>query len=334
MIDKELVGATLKAFEDLLTEKGVPFSTRDDEETAIYRKAWNESEDRELRLRQARPAAERIASKEPYLFETGGDPLVIRLNYLTRELAKDSFGEILFERPDKNWRFSISIKNDADVLSTMPVADRELSTYNDTVVNVANEIDDFGDRIFGVPCSNDYFEEVNDVLMKIEPLDRETWRRLLSDEEFARENLITPMLGALGRELPRIFEYHPEGPRKLIDYFYGNIDYYFIKPIEQLKITRIGAVNSHNGLGCIPGTNNHLTPQVRFPTELLDVRFATGRYGEISGDTIQVSFDGGWAICFRIIVEDDPKTGRGFAMRVYLPVTPFGSYRDQVDWDA
>jgi hypothetical protein len=23
----------------------------------------------------------------------------------------------------------------------------------------------------------------------------------------------------------------------------------------------------------------------------------------------------------------------GFEMQVYLPVTPFGSYRDQVDWD-
>jgi len=333
MINKEYVAATLQAFEDILAAKGVPFEVRDDEETKIYREIWDECAERESVLKKIRPAIERIASKEPFLFETEGEPLCIRLNYLNRKLERDSFGEILLERPDINWRFSISIKSDADVLSSMPVADRDYTRYGSGDVSVANEIDDFGDRIFGVPCSNEYFDDVNDVLMKIEPLDRETWRRLLADEKFAQEKLITPMLRAIGFEMPRIFKYHPEAPQKLIDYFYGRIDYYFIKPIDELEITRIGAVNAHGGLGCMPANSNHTIPMVRLPNDLLDVRFATGKYGEISNNTIQFSFDGGWAVCFRIVVEDDPKYGREFKMRVYLPVTPFGSYRDQVAWD-
>lgn len=332
MINTVLVGATLKAFEDILTAKGVPFEVRDDEETRFYRQLWEETADKELALRKARPAIERIASKEPFLFLTDGDPLVIRLNYLTRELEKDSFGEILLERPDLDWRFSISIKDDAKVLSSMPVADRNVESYENRT-STFNEIDDFGDRIFGVPCSNEYFNDVNETLMKIEPLDRETWARLLTDEDFAYDNLIVPMLKAIGAELPRIFRYHPEGPRKLLDYFYGKIDYYFICPIEELGVTRIGAVNAHGGLGCMLNNDNHTIAQVRFPTELLDVRFATGRFGEISKDTLQFSFDRGWALCFRIFIEETEEKGRDFALRVYLPVTPFGSYRDQVEWD-
>ena len=85
MIDTLLVGATVKAFEEILEKRGVPYETRKDEEYDIYMKAWDEAGkgEKDLALRQAAPAAERIASKEKYLFEKGGDPLAIRLNYLT-----------------------------------------------------------------------------------------------------------------------------------------------------------------------------------------------------------------------------------------------------------
>ena len=333
MIDRLLVGATLVSFEEILSKKGVPYKVREDEEYKYYKKLWDESAEKEDALKKARPAIERIASKELYLFETSGDPLVIRLNYLTRELERDSFGEILLERPDKDWRFSISIKSDAYVLATLPVADRDEESYKGRIVNVSNEIDDFGDRIFSVPCSNEYFSDVNATLQKIEPFDRETWTKLLSDEDYAYDNLLTPMLAAIGREFPRIFKDHPEAPGKLIDYFYGNIDYYFIHPIEALEVTRIAGINSHGGLGRIPDNTNLIVPAVKLPTQLLDVRFAAGKYGEISRDTLQLSFDGGWTVRFKISIANDPSRGKFFTLMVYLPSTPFGSYRDQVDWE-
>jgi len=153
------------------------------------------------------------------------------------------------------------------------------------------------------------------------------------DDDYAFSHLITPMLKAIAREIPRICKDHPEAPRKLLDFFYSKYDYYFINPIDALEITRIGAINVHHGLGCIPGNKNHYTPTVDFPTELLDVRFATGPHGEISRDTIQLSFDGGWAVCLTVIRNQNEKYGRFFAIKAYLPVTPFGSYRDQVEWD-
>ena len=333
MINKILVGATLKAFEDILTAANVPYKVRDDEETRLFKKVYNESDKKDLAYRQVRPAAERIASKEMFLFETGGEPMEIRLNYVTRELARDSFGEILFDRPDIGWCFSISIKDDANVLSTMPMADRDIETFNGKETAVINEIDDFGDRIFGVPCSNEYFDDVNEILMQIQPFDRATWSDRLSDEDFAYDKVITPMLKAIAAEMPRIFRFHPEAPRKLIEYFYGKIDYYFINPIEQLSVTRIGCVNAHGGLGRMPDNDNLQVPQVRFPTELLDTRFSTGKYGEISRDTIQFIFDRGWMICFKICIEETPENGKDFALQVYMPITPFGSYRDQVKWD-
>lgn len=335
MINSLLVAATAEAFDILLKDRGIPYAFRDDEEYRHFQKVWDNAsdKDRDLALRQASPAIRRIASKEPYIFETGGDPLTIRFNYLTRELQKDSFGEIMLERPDIDWRFSISIKSSARVISALPMADRISDGRGDDNANMFNEIDDFGMRIFGVPCSNEYFKDVNDILLEFEPYNRETWMKLLQDDDFLYGKLVTPMLKAVAAEFPRICRYHPEAPERLLNYFYGKIDYYYINPLDDLKLTRIGAINSHGGLGRIPGTNNYYTPRVHMPTELLDVRFATGPHGEISKDTLQLSFDKGWSVCLSLIRHSDDPGDRNFMMNVYLPVTPFGSYRDQVPWD-
>ena len=337
MIDSLLVGATLTVFEDILQSKGVPYEVQKDAEYVIFKQFWDgaDKEEKLLALRQARPAILKIVERELYIgIKDEAAPLRIRLNYLDRELAKDSFGEIMLERPALDWRISISIKNHANVLASMPLADRDTATFRDDVVNVFKEIDDFGERIFSVPCSNEYFDDMNDILQKITPLDRTTWSRLLTDKEFAYSSLFTPMLKAIGAELPRIMKDHPEAPKKLIEYFYGSVDYYFIKPIAEYKVTRIGAVNAHGDLGRIPGTHNYNTPYTDFPTKLLDVRFATGKHGVISRDTIQFTFDGGWAICLKISTGITEESGRLFLLNAFLPVTPFGSYRDQVEWDT
>jgi len=333
MINKILVEACVKAFKTILERENVPYFIKDDEEAQYFYNLWEETDkERDLAYRQALPAIERIASHEPFLFVTDGEPLCIRLNYLDRQLERDSFGEILLERPDLNWRFSISVKNDAKILSALPVADRELDMDKDVIKNSFNGIDDFGYRIFGIPCSNDYFDDVNEILMNIAPRDSENWAELIKDEKFIYGSLITPMLEAMKRELPRIFKFHPEAPQKLFDYFYGKIDYYFIKTIDELEATRIGCVNARGMLGCMPNNTNLLTPKTGFPSELLEVRFATGKYGEVSRNTLQLSFDGGWALCITMQPVYDTYGEFGFDMKVYLPVTPYGSYRDQVDW--
>ena len=331
MINSLLVAASIKAVEEILDERGVPYEFEDSDAYRGYLKVWKESDEQDDILRKARPAIRRIASKEPYLFLKDGDPLVIRFNDNNRRI-EDSFAEMLFERADVDWRIALSVKNDAKMTATMPVADRDSDAFMNQI-SVYNEIDDWGFRIFGNPCSIQYFEDMNEILERIDARDQETWRQRLKDDRFVYDNMITPMLRAMGREMPRICKGHPEAPQQLIDYFYRNIDYYYINPIEEVGVTRIGAVNSRRMLGRIPGNSNLYTPSVEFPTELLDVRFANGRYGELSRDTIQFTFDGGWSVCITILVEELPDGEKRFGLKVYLPVTPFGSYRDQVAWD-
>ena len=334
MINKILVEATIKAFKNILEREGVPYDIRNDEESRFFMQLWEDTdEDRNLAYIQAAPAVERIVEHEPYILIKEGEPLIIRLNYLDRKLERDSFGEIMLERPDLDWRFAISVKSDAKILTSMALADRELDmSKDDEIKGSFNAIEDFGDRVFGVPCSNDYFDEMNDILLNIAPHDRENWSELVRDDEFVYGKLITPMLRAMGREFPRIFKFHPEAPQKLFDYFYGKLDYYFINPIEEVQATRIGAVNARGQLGRMPDNTNLMTPKVRFPSELLDVRFATGKYGEMSKDTLQLTFDGGWSLCFVLKPVYDKYGELGSDLKVYLPVTPFGSYRDQVAW--
>ena len=335
MINELLVAATAKVVEEQLGEKEVAYKVKKDKETKYFEKVWEEASqaDKDLTLKQARPAIRQILEMEPYAFEKSGDPLVIRFNYLDRKLEKDSFGEILLERVDIDWHISISVKYDATVMASMRVAERTRYYKKNKIVNVFNEIDDFGDRIFSVPCSNEYFQEMNDILLEFEPYQKPEWLEKLREDAFLYGKLITPMLTAIGREMRRICEFHPEVPRRLFDYFYGNYDYYYINPITQVEKTRIGAINPHGGLGRIPGSHNLNVPRIKYPTQLLDVRFATGSYGELSRDTIQFTFDQGWALCIKMFLDEEKLEERNFDMTVYLPSTPYGSYRDQVDWE-
>lgn len=334
MVNSTLIIATLKSIEEILEKNDIPYELEENHAYKRYMEIWNESDEQEIALRQARPAIRRITEKEPYLFLKDGAPLEIKFNEPTRKLRQDSFGEIFLGRPDRDWQITFSVKSDARVPAVMPVADRDSAEFMHEEVGVYNEIDDFGMRIFGIPCSNDYFMDMNAILEQIEPRDRATWARYLKDDNFAYNKMIFPMLRAISAEMPRLCKNHPEAPRKLLDYFYGTNDYYFINPIEEVGVTRIGAVNVHGRLGQIPDNPNLYVPSVKFPAELLDVRFATGPYGELSRDTVQFSFDGGWAVCMTILLREDPVNGRDFAINVYLPVTPFGSYRDQVAWDT
>ena len=335
MVNSLLVASTLKAFEEIFESNEIPYELEQNNAHKSYQECWDNTsdEDKALSLRQSRPAVRRIVSKEPYIFKKDGNPLKVRFNDENRDFEKDSFGELLLERKDLNWRISISVKSDAKVIATMPVAERDKDVFMNKIVNSFNEIDDFGDRVFGIPCSQEYFLDMNEILMRIAPHDREKWSVLRKDDPFVYNTLITPMLRAMGDEVKRICADHPEAPQRMLEYFYGKIDYYYINPIDEVEATRIGAVNSHKGLGRIPNNHNLYTPSVKFPTKLLDVRFANGRYGELSQDTIQFSFDGGWSICLMIVPGSDDIEDRSFALKVYLPVTPFGSYRDQVDWD-
>ena len=186
MINKILVEACVKAFKTILERENVPYVIKDDEESSYFFHLWEDTdEEKDLAYRQAAPAMERIASHEPYIFETEGEPLCIRMNYLDRKLERDSFGEIMLERPDIDWRFAISVKNDARILAALPVADRELDMNKDKIMNSFNGIDDFGDRVFGIPCSNEYFEDMNEILMNIAPRDSENWGELV--------NLLSPL---------------------------------------------------------------------------------------------------------------------------------------------
>ena len=136
MINKILVEACVKAFKTILERENVPYVIKDDEESSYFFHLWEETdEEKDLAYRQAAPAMERIVSHEPFIFETDGEPLVIRMNYLDRRLERDSFGEIMIERPDLDWRFAISVKNDARILSALPVADRELDMNKDRIMN-------------------------------------------------------------------------------------------------------------------------------------------------------------------------------------------------------
>ena len=85
MVNNLLVVASIKALEDILVANDIPFGVENSEAYKSYLWVWDRSDQKQLALRQAEPAIQRIISKEPYVFKTGGDPLFIRVNDQTRE---------------------------------------------------------------------------------------------------------------------------------------------------------------------------------------------------------------------------------------------------------
>ena len=225
MINTLLVAASLKALEEILQDNDIPYEIYKDEASDMYQELWETADagEKALTMRQARPAIHRIIHKEPYVFIKSDGPLVLKFNDASRKM-KDSFGEMLLEREDFDWHIAFSIKSDARIIASTAVADRHDAEYEDHTVNVYNVIDDFGDRIFGVPCTNEYFQDMNAILEQISHDGHETWIERFKDDDFAYDKLITPMLGAIAREIPRICKDHPEAPAKLLDFFYSRIN--------------------------------------------------------------------------------------------------------------
>ena len=119
MINTLLVAASLRSLEAILQDNEIPYEIYKDEASDMYQDLWEKAgaEEKALKMRQARPAIERIIHKEPYVFIKSGGPLVLKFNDESRKM-KDSFGEMLLEREDLDWRIALSIKNDARIIAS------------------------------------------------------------------------------------------------------------------------------------------------------------------------------------------------------------------------
>lgn len=243
-------------------------------------RAWNEisEEKRELYAISANAAVDAIIELEPLMEEDSRDTLFL-------EFQKDEFGEqgdvrdIVIRRDDIKWEIGLSIKHNHDAVKHSRLS----------------HVLDFGKEWYGIPCSEEYWEDTSDVfdLLNREKIRGTAWSEL-DDKE---RDVYVPLLQAFLDEVSRAYDVDPTVPERMFEYLVGIKDYHKIVSHDKKRMTLIHTFNLH-------GTLNHPSDTkisafevstVDIPTEILSMRFKKN-----SNTTVEIYMDNGWAFSFRI----------------------------------
>ncbi|PKM87168.1 MAG: HaeIII family restriction endonuclease [Firmicutes bacterium HGW-Firmicutes-12] len=155
---------------------------------------------------------------------------------------------------------------------------------------------DFGDSWFGIPCTQDYYNEINPLFDELTELKDNgvLWRNINNKEQ----RFYIPLLQAFMNELRRLDTANPGIiPSKLLHYLLGRNDFYKVITHDRRRVTQVQSFNIHATLNRSAGTSRSLVnvPQLTMPNRFYDINFKPR-----SGNTILVACDNGWTISMRI----------------------------------
>lgn len=219
-----------------------------------------------------------IFNLEPLILEDDGDVVELLIQ-------KDKSGEdgdvrdILIARSGIKWEIGLSMKH-----NHFAVKHSRLS-----------HLIDFGEKWYGVPCSESYWQSVMPIFDYLQEQKRKgkAWFEL-SDKS---ERVYVPLLKAFMQELRLTYGNHKELPQKMVEYLLGEFDFYKVVSIDNQRVTQINTFNLHGTLNKNGKRNKAKAtiPRVLLPTRIVSLDFKPG-----SDNTIELYLDGGWQFSFRI----------------------------------
>jgi len=206
---------------------------------------------------------------------------------LQLEIVADKAGQtgdvrdVLAIRSLQKWEIGISAKNNHRAVKHS---------------RLSNDID-FGQKWLGIPCSVDYFEEINPIfgnLAKLRATSKATQKwDTLGDYH---SSVYVPVLDAFKTELLKLDKENPGIlAERLVEYLIGNQDFY--KIIKGKNKVEIQAYNLHGTLN-LPFEN--IKPKAKIQRLKLPNRLIEVVYQDNSQTTLLVTLNEGWQISFRI----------------------------------
>ena len=201
-------------------------------------------------------------------------------------LNEDSDGQsgdvrdVVFQRFHPSWEIGFSAKNNNDAVKHSRLG-RAL---------------DFGEQWVGVPCSQQYWDDIKPIFDYLEDAIRadKTWDDLGSDKI---DRVYRPLLKAFADEVLRIDANNSEIPGKLIQYLIGNYPFYKVIKDDSHNMVIVKAFNINGELNknAKTGAARYKTPKINLPTRIIEFAPKEG-----SDTTYNMVLDGGWEISFRI----------------------------------
>lgn len=243
-------------------------------------KAWNALSQgrRDLFTISANAAVDELLELEPRMEENDGDMLLL-------EFQRDEAGEsgdvrdIVIRRDSIEWEVGLSIKHDHTAVKHSRLS-RAL---------------DFGSKWYGIPCSNQYWNDVNPIFDMLNRWKRKgaNWSNLADKDS----DVYAPLLQAFLDEVNRAYIHDPDVAIRMFEYLVGIKDYHKIVSNDSNRVTLIHTFNLHGTLNQPSRikVSAFKVPVAETPTEIIATRFKRG-----SKTTVEVYMDNGWAFSFRI----------------------------------
>lgn len=250
--------------------------------------AWEKLTESEQTLYtlSAESTIDTIFALEPNIVETGDD-------VLTLYIQSDKHGEeadvrdIIIKRKDITWEIGLSIKHNHTAVKHSRLAENL----------------DFGEKWYGVKCSDDYWAEVKDVFDFLDTERKKGTR--FKDLPDKKETVYVPLLKAFMREISMQTESHTEIPKRLVEYLLSKYDFYKVISIDTKRITTIQSFNMFNTLN-LPSKVKEPSikvPVINLPKKLLHIGLKPK-----SKTTAIMCFDHGWQFSFRLHNAEDVVT--------------------------
>ena len=153
---------------------------------------------------------------------------------------------------------------------------------------------DFGEKWFGVKCSDQYWKDINPIFTYLE--EEKKKRSKWSDLPDKENDVYIPLLQAFVDELQRSNYANPDIPKKMVEYLLGEFDFYKVISVDNKRMTQINTFNMHGTLNK-PGKHKpkDTAPIVPLPTRIVSLDFKPN-----STNTVELYMDGGWQFSFRI----------------------------------
>ena len=219
-----------------------------------------------------------LFSMEPNIVEKGRDDL--RLYIQTDEHGQEGdVRDIIIERKDIIWTIGLSIKH-----NHMAVKHSRLGKQLD-----------FGKKWYGVPCSSNYWEQVEPIFDFLEQ--KKQLGTYFRDLESKEDDVYLPLLHAFMEEVKKQVSEHKTIPCKLVAYLLSKYDFYKVISMDEKRITTIQAFNMYGTLN-IPSRSHApeiVLRKIHLPHQLLHIGLKPK-----SKTTVLMCFDQGWSFSFRI----------------------------------
>ena len=233
--------------------------------------------EQEVMTKEALAAIPTLMDLEPMIKDCNDDILVLKLQS-DREGVIGDVRDILLIRDNETWEIGISVKH-----NHFAVKHSRLSS-----------VLDFGQSWYGIPCSDEYWTEIEPIFRPlIENRGRIAWR----DLEDKENNVYIPLLNAFTSEVNRAAAEDSSVPMKMVEYLLGKYDFYKLIGIDREHKTNLMVFNLRGTLNLASRT---CKPKREIPRSLLPSRIVSLNMKPNSTNTLELYMDNGWQFTFRI----------------------------------